>query len=75
MQLAVADPGFPVGGDAKPLGGANLRRGHFLAKMYAKTKELYPVGGAGRRRPLDPPMIRAKYCEFPLFRLQKQSRP
>ena len=37
----VADPGFPVGG-----GGANLQRGHFSAKMYAKTKELDLVGGA-----------------------------
>ena len=28
-----------------PLGGANLRRVHFLAKTYAKTKEIDPVGG------------------------------
>ena len=35
---------FPLGG-AKLLGGTNLQRGHFLAKMYAKTKELDPVGG------------------------------
>ena len=49
---SVADPGFPVGG-----GAADLRRGYFLAKTYAKTKELDPVGGGGRqRRPLDPPM-------------------
>ena len=26
-------------------GGANLQHGHFLAKMYARTKELDPVGG------------------------------
>ena len=37
--LTVADPGFPVGG------GADLRRVHFLAKMYAKTKEIDAVGG------------------------------
>ena len=42
---AVADPVFPVG-------GADLRRGCFSEKTYAKTKELDPVGGA----PLDPPM-------------------
>ena len=34
------------GGGAEPLGGsANLRCGCFLAKTYAKTKELDPVGG------------------------------
>ena len=32
---------FPLGG-----GGANLRRIHFSMKMYAKTKEIDPVGGA-----------------------------
>ena len=54
----MADPGFLVGGGAEPLGGANLRRGHFSVKMYAKTKELDPVGGgACWRRPLDPPVI------------------
>ena len=43
---AVADPEFPVGeGGAKPLGGADLQRGHFSAKRYVKTKELDPVGG------------------------------
>ena len=36
-------------GGADPLGGANLRCGHFSAKMYVKTKELGPiVGGAAR---------------------------
>ena len=35
---AVADPGFPVG-------GVDLRSGHFLPRMYAKMKELDPVGG------------------------------
>ena len=38
-QIPVADPGFPVGGDA------NLQRVHFSAKTYAKTKEMDPVGG------------------------------
>ena len=27
-------------------GGFGLQRGHFSVKMYAKTKELGPVGGA-----------------------------
>ena len=42
---AVADPGFPVGGGADLLGGANLQCIHFSAKMYAKMKEIDPVGG------------------------------
>ena len=40
-------------------GGANLRRIHFLAKMYAKMKEIDPVGGGGGtcwQHPLDLPM-------------------
>ena len=45
MTRSAADPGFPVGGH-RPLGGTDLRCGHFLAEMYAKTKELGPVGGA-----------------------------
>ena len=44
----MADPGFPVGGGAPThWGGANLRRVHFLVKMYAKMKEMDPVGGGG----------------------------
>ena len=43
-------------GGTDPLGGVNLRRVHFSAKTYAKMKEIDPVGGARRRRPLDPPM-------------------
>ena len=30
--------------------GANLQGGHFSAKMYAKTKELGPVGWGARAR-------------------------
>ena len=53
----MADLGFPIGGGADPLGGANLQCIHFPVKTYAKTKEIDPVGGGGRRRcPLDPPM-------------------
>ena len=55
---SVADPGFPIGGAPTHWGGANLRHGHFLVKMYAKMKEIDPVGGGGRAAapPLDPPM-------------------
>ena len=45
LYLPVADPGFPVGGAPSRWGGADLRCGCFLAKTYAKTKELDPVGG------------------------------
>ena len=42
----MADPGFPVGGGgADPLGGVDLRHGHFSVKTYAKTKELDLVRG------------------------------
>ena len=57
VELAVADAGFPVGGG----GGADLRHIHFLAKMYAKMKEMDPVAGGGGARwrcPLDLPMVR-----------------
>ena len=57
---------FPLGG-RQPVGGgggggANLGRVHFSAKMYAKMKEIDPVGGGGGGRaggapPLDPPML------------------
>ena len=43
---------FPHGG-VHPLCGVDLRRGNFLAKMYAKTKELGPVGG-GRESGMPP---------------------
>ena len=54
--LSVADLGFPVGGGADPLGGADLQCIHFSAKMYVKTKEMDPVGGG--RVPAVPPWIR-----------------
>ena len=44
----MANPGFPIGGGAEPLGGTDLRRGCFAVKTYAKTKELDPVGGEAR---------------------------
>ena len=52
------DPGFSVGGHGPILGGGfGLQCGHFSVKMYAKMKELGPVGGAcAGMPPLDPPM-------------------
>ena len=57
-----ADPGFPVGG-VDPLGGVDLRRGHFSVKMYVKTKELGPIGGGVRQKILyvDLPMKKSMY--------------
>ena len=61
----MADPGFPtggrrpIGGCVDPLGVLDPQCEHFLAKMYAKMKELGPVGGSVcPARPLDPPMPR-----------------
>ena len=61
---SVANPGFPIGGGTDPLGGADLQRVHFLAKTYAKMKEIDPVGGEGvhaSSTPLVPPMHLAPY--------------
>ena len=43
----MADPGFPIGGACTRWGGGgmDLRHGRFSVKMYAKTKELGPIGG------------------------------
>ena len=38
-------------------GGFGLQHGQFSVKMYAKMKELGPVGGRAPARPLDPPMV------------------
>ena len=43
-------------------GGANLRHICFSVKTYAKTKELDPVGGVCRGRPLDLPMAEHLCC-------------
>ena len=54
--LCSKDPGFPIGWGAMPipLGGINIRCGHFLAKTYEKTKELGHVGGGGGLGAVDP---------------------
>ena len=44
MHIAGADQGFPVDGRG-PIWGCGPTTGHFLVKMYMKTKELGPVGG------------------------------
>ena len=55
LQWRIQD--FPLGGAPTHWGGANLQRIHFSAKMYAKTKEMDPVGGAhAGSAPVDPPM-------------------
>ena len=64
VSLAVADPGFPVGGRA-PVRGRGPPTWALLVKMYAKTKELGPIGGrAPGTPPLDPPMLRYTYSEI-----------
>ena len=45
--LAVADPGFSVGGGVDLVGGGVDSRGGYVSKiLYVKTKELGPLGGA-----------------------------
>ena len=46
----------------------DLQRGHFSVKMYAKMKELGPIGGVRQERPaLDPPMIRVSKKKTRIF--------
>ena len=70
MSVPVADPGFPVGGAPTHCGGADLQRIHFLAKTYAKTKEMDPVGGGGALASSVPPGS-ANACGKNKFSLQK----
>ena len=53
----VTDPGFPIGGGTKPLGGSRPpMRVLFGKNVYENEKIGSCWGGARRRRPLDPPM-------------------
>ena len=61
MHSTVADPGFPVGGRQPHRGGANSRGSNISKNVYAKMKESGTVGGARRRRPLDPPLLKIGY--------------
>ena len=45
VSLSVANQGFPVGRHAPIRVGVDLRHGCFSVKMYAKMKELGPIGG------------------------------
>ena len=45
MSIAGLDPGFSIRGCGPIWGDFGLQHGHFSVKMYAKMKELGPVGG------------------------------
>ena len=61
VPLPGPDPGFSIGGAWTHFGGGfGLQRGHFSVKMYAKMKELGPVGG---RAPAPPPRSACDYCK------------
>ena len=61
-NLAVADPGFPMG-------GINSRGGYVLKILYVEMKEYGPLGGMCLACPLDLPMFRIH--TFCLFQWQK----
>ena len=60
MGCSVADPGFPVGGGADPLGGGRRPPTHTLfGKNECENKRngsCWGGGGAPAASPLDPPM-------------------
>ena len=60
VSITVTDPGFSVGGAPTRWGGADLQHVHFLAKMYAKMKQLDPVGGG--HVPAAPPGSATALC-------------
>ena len=55
---------FRRGGRGPILGGFGLQRGHFSVKMYAKTKELGPVGGACAGHAPPPPRSAYAFAFF-----------
>ena len=58
----MADPGFPVGGGAEPLGGVPTSDvGTFWQKCMRKQKNWILLGGRAGGTPLDLPMV---YCQF-----------
>ena len=54
VLLSGADPGFPVGGGANPLGGRQHMILPNFAKNCMKLRKFWAVGGAP---PLNPPLI------------------
>ena len=58
MYVCSGESRISRSGGVHPLGGVDLRCGHFSVKMYAKTKELVPMGGGAcaGHAPLDLPM-------------------
>ena len=55
--LAVADPGFPVGGRQPHRGAPTPKAATFQIFFYVKQKNLDPLGGGAAAPPLDPPMF------------------
>ena len=52
MLLAVADPGFPVGGRRPRRGGMDSRGGYVSNILHVETKESGPLGGVRWAHPL-----------------------
>ena len=62
-SIAVADPGFPVGGGGAPTSNV----GTFQPKHMRKQKNWILLGGTHQWRPLDPPMVLYGGIDFSWF--------
>ena len=60
-HLAVADPGFPIGGGMDVIGGLYSQCRYISESLYVKMKESAPVGGCvpSRPPPINLPMLRS----------------
>ena len=58
-------------GGVGPLGGVDPRCRHFSAKMYAKTKELGPVGGGGHAPGTPPRSANAYELKYKINEVQE----
>ena len=55
--IAVTDPRFHIGG-TNLMGGRQLLRGVHFKKFVCQNERIWTLGGARRRRSLDPPLYR-----------------
>ena len=51
MSIAVADPGFPLGGRGPRKGGMDSQGGYVSKILYVETKESGPLGACAWHTP------------------------